>query len=198
MEQSDQSACCKYILGSLLNHPVGFASKHAFSAPPFFDLRVSTKEAFDLNALTMAFCINTALIPIDFRSFMRILLSSSSAPIKSASSSPFVSSPHLLSNFEVTVQKSLLRHFLDWWPPHPPMVDKLLKNYYIFHKKVVIKSESNNFSISSPRIGKKVHMQYININIFTWFWQTMSDVQKKFFKVSQSGNFRRCEKIWFF
>ena len=47
------------------------------------------------------------------------------------------------------------------------MVDKLLKKYYIFHKKVVIKSESNNFKISSPRIGKKVHMQYIDINIFT-------------------------------
>ena len=76
-------------------------------------LRVSTKEAFDLNALTMAFCINAGSIPINFRSFMRIRLSSSSAPIKSASSSPFVSSPHLLSNFEVTVQKSLLRHFLD-------------------------------------------------------------------------------------
>ena len=29
-------------------------------------LRVSTKEAFDLNALTMAFCINTASIPIKF------------------------------------------------------------------------------------------------------------------------------------
>ena len=159
MEQSDQSACCKYILGSLLNHPVGFASIRAFTAQPF--------------------------------------LISGFRPMR-PSSSPFVSSPHLLSNFEVTVQKSLLRHFLDWWPPHPPMVDKLLKNYYIFHKKVVIKSESNNFRISSPRIGKKVHMQYININIFTWFWQTMSDVQKKFFKVSQSGIFRRCEKIWFF
>ena len=54
------------------------------------------------------------------------------------------------------------------------------------------------FFIKKFRIGKKVHMQYININIFTWFWQTMSDVQKKFFKVSQSGIFRRCEKIWFF
>ena len=47
------------------------------------------------------------------------------------------------------------------------MVDKILKKYYIFHKELVIKSESNNFNISSPRIGKKVHMQYININIFT-------------------------------
>ena len=64
MEQSDQSACCKYILGALLYHPVGFASKHAFSAPPFFDLRVSTNEAFDLNALTMAFCKSSASIPI--------------------------------------------------------------------------------------------------------------------------------------
>ena len=94
-------------------------------------------------------------------------------------SSSHIPSPHLLSSFEMTVQKSLFRHLLYWWPPHPPLVDKLLKNYYIFHKKVVIKSESNNFNISSPRIGKKVHMQYININIFTWFWQTMSDVQKK-------------------
>ena len=112
-------------------------------------------------------------------------------------SSSHIPSPHLLSSFEMTVQKSLFRHLLYWWPPHP-LVDKLLKNYYIFHKKSGDKSESNNFKISSPRIGKKVHMQYININIFTWFWQTMSDVQKKFFKVSQSGIFRRCEKICFF
>ena len=49
--------------------------------------------------------------------------------------SSHVSSPHLLSSFKVTVQESLFRYFLYWWPPHPPMVDKLLKNYYIFHKK---------------------------------------------------------------
>ena len=73
------------------------------------------------------------------------------------------------------------------------MVDKLLKNYYIFHKKVVIKSESNNFNISSPRIGKKVHMQYININIFTLFCQMCKKSSSRSLRVEFLGDVKKSD-----
>ena len=103
-------------------------------------------------------------------------------------SSSHIPSPHLLSSFEMTVQKSLFRHLLYWWPPHPPLVDKLLKNYYIFHKTVVIKSESNNFKISSPRIGKRC-----TCNILILIFSLDFDKQCQMCKKSSS----RCLRVEF-
>ena len=54
-------------LGSTLVSSSGVCLKTCiFCSTVSRSLRVSTKEAFDLNALTMAFCINTASIPIKF------------------------------------------------------------------------------------------------------------------------------------
>ena len=62
---------------------------HRFSLSQGFDQGGLGPERPEESSVRMAFCIDAASIPINLRSFMRFRLSSSSAPIKKASSSPF-------------------------------------------------------------------------------------------------------------